>query len=369
MMRFPSLQLGDEYLHLLSMLEAKRAKARTPGITVPADPLALGGSIYRADQLDGHLSIANKELAALSIVMPEVETDQKIQDAIKARSGFCEALKTIGNLGIIEIQIVQDNRGFQEALRPQPTASTTSAGTDADRGTESTVADHTEPDKAALQDKPRRRDMVNRLHDEVKAAVASTEARGGKVNASNQPHEVTTDVFGEWVKAPGSPTRVRIVYADASEAAPFPLRCLAGRDRPSAQPRIIRVALMSMRHLDIDRIVDMSWYRNREVSQSRSLAESDEYCFRYSIAELRKLHEFSTSIGKPVRLEVFHTGFEPASVGLYRAVTAILSGDEHFQAGWAKSLPPWLIVSPLYYKGGTNYEPSKDRDGNVIEWF
>ena len=80
--------------------------------------------------------------------------------------------------------------------------------------------------------------MVERLYREVAAAVRQFRSEGiaSKINVNNQPHEVTTDVFGEWTKMGGGPASVRIVYADGSEAAPFPLCCLAGRTKPAGTP-------------------------------------------------------------------------------------------------------------------------------------
>jgi len=366
LMRFPALELGEEYLHLLSWLEALRLESRTPGITEPANPLDLGGSIYRAEQLDDHLEAAAAEIAGRSAVRPLPE---KIRTAADARAAFYARVKSIGQLGVIEVQLVQDNGTLTEAPGVRSSASRVPENTPQDP--DAVAPPQMDFDAELAPDKPKRKDMVNRLHAEVAAAVEqyAKDGRGGKVNASNQPHEVSTDVFGEWARASGEPARVRIVYADASEAAPFPLRCLAGRARPAGEPRVIKAALMSMRHLDIDRMVDLAWYRNREVSQTRSLAESDEFCFRYSLGQLRELAKLKNDLGAPIRLEIFHTGFEPASVGLYRAVAAVLSGDASFQAEWAAGLEPWLIVAPHYFKGGTTYEPSRDREGNVIEWF
>jgi hypothetical protein len=355
--RFPALELDDGYLQLLAACEFARAAARTPGITTPADPHALGESIYREDQIGPHLGCLEKELAALSNLPAEAAK------AAEARTAFYELVHGVCKHGVVELQVVQDNKGLT-APPPRPIS----------RPVVSTEPPFS-PDPEAARDRSRRKEMVNRMHLEVEAAVKQfrVDGLGGKVSASNQPHEVSTDVFGEWLKMQGPPARVRIVYADGSEAAPFPL-CLGSRPKPTAPPRTIKAALMSMRHLDIDRVVDLAWYRNREVSQSRSLAESDEFCFRYSLAELEKLAALSADIGRPIRLEVYHTGFEPASVGLYRAVAAVLAKDDTFQAGWAKkhaekNPDPWLVVVPHYFKGGTVYQPSASRNGSPLEWF
>jgi hypothetical protein len=352
--QFPALELREGYLQLLAGVEFARAKARIPGITEPADPIALGESIYREDQIGLHLDHQEQELAKIK------DLTEAAIDAAKVRTAFYKLVHSIGRHGIIEVQVVQDNGGLvsppprPEAKKPNYLAPTPA------------------PDQEATRDRSRRKEMVNRMHHEVEAAVARfrEDGQGGKVNASNQPHEVSTDVFGEWLQRDGPPARVRIVYADGSEAAPFPI-CLGMRPKPTGPYRTLKAALMSMRHLDIDRVVDLAWYRNREVSQTRSLAESDEYCFRYSLAELESLAELSNDLGKPIRLQVYHTGFEPASVGLYRAVAAVLAKDEAFQAGWAtKYVEPWLIVVPHYFKGGTTYDPSTARDGTTrLEWF
>ena len=126
---------------------------------------------------------------------------------------------------------------------------------------------------------------------------------------------------------------------------------------------------MSMRHLQIDRVVDMAWFRNREVARWPGLGEADEFCFSYSLDQLRSLAALSQRLHQPIELHVYHTGFEPASMGFYRALVAVFLGDEAFDAAWAKGLAPWLVAIPYYFKGGARYEPSQDASGNRIEWF
>lgn len=353
----PVLELDEGYLHLQVAAELARAKKRTPGISEPAEPLALGASVFEASQLSDHLSACDAELAALGDSLPAVALE-----ASKRRAGFLRMTQEMGSVGIVEVQLPLSNHGaIQPAVERTSTTATVVIVPPAD-----SFEDYDPSERRS-----RREQMVQRLDKEVAAAVDQfrRDGRGGKVNASNQPHEVTTDVLGCWVRAGGDPSRVRIVYSDGSEAAPFPLCCLGGRAKPEGEPRVFKAALMSMRHLDIDRIVDFAWYRNREVSQTRSLAESDEFCFHESLAQLRRLYEMAARIDQPIRLEIYHTGFEPASMGFYRAVTAVLTAAANFHAGWAAGPPPQLIVAPFYYRGGTYYEPSRDRDGNVLEWF
>ncbi|MFO1500833.1 MAG: hypothetical protein U1G07_21010 [Verrucomicrobiota bacterium] len=357
---FPALILGEEYLDLLALLERRRDSARPTGVSAPADPLALGESVYRAEQIPSHLQHAEKELAAV----PDLPAS--LASVATSRRAFYALVSQIGAHGVIEIQLSHEasQRNDMPAGRARLRAEVAPAFED-DAG------DDPEPAPAPSGPRSPRDRMVDRLHRDVRAAIRQyrIDRRGGTINANNQPHEVTTDVFGEWVRGGGDPARVRIIYADGSEAAPFPLCCLAGRQRPPGRPRILRAALMSMRHLQIDRVVDLAWFRNREVSQARSLAGSDEVCYHYSLAELERLAALSLQIKQPIELHIYHTGFEPASMGFYRAVVSVLLGDEEFQAGWAKSLPPWLVVIPYYFRGNALYQASEDRMRQPIEWF
>ncbi|MEI6916300.1 MAG: hypothetical protein WCL39_14290, partial [Armatimonadota bacterium] len=137
------------------------------------------------------------------------------------------------------------------------------------------------------------------------------------------------------------------IYADGSEAKPFPLRILPmNSTHMLANPVEISVALMSMRHLELDPIVDWAWYRNKEVSQTRSLAESDEFCFQHSLKQLAHLQ--TAYSGCALLLNMYHTGFEPAAIGFYRAVAATLMRRRG-----------WLRVVPYYFRGGTRFAASE----------
>jgi hypothetical protein len=364
---FPALRLGEDYLHLLVTVEVLRAKDRVPGVTVPKEPIDLGESIYLSTKFKNHLERVRDDVNRL----PQ-PADPALSKVAERRAKFYELVQGIGGHNIIEVPIAQDAGTFQP---PSPLPPGSSLPNDSGSKTEPSknLEMSEEPELPAPVDRPRRLQMAERLHREVEAVIKQFRAgpKANKINASNQPHEVTIDVFGKWVKEPGGAVLVPIVYADGSEAAPFPLGTLVDRKRPSGEVRVLKVALMSMRHLGIDQMVDMAWFRNREVSQSRSLAESDEFCFKYSLEELKKLHDLSRDHlhGRPIELHVYHTGFEPASVGFYRAVAAVLAGDKKLNPAWVQDKPGWLIVVPYYYRGGTDYEESRDRNEKRIEWF
>ena len=167
---------------------------------------------------------------------------------------------------------------------------------------------------------------------------------------SHQPHEVSTEILAEFVSAAEGmqPGFIRVVYGDGSEARPFPLRCLSLAKVVSPSEVILKATLLSMRHLEIDRLVDFAWFRNREVSLIRPLADADSFSFEYSqrqLAELRAVYPQTR-----VELHIYHTGFEPAVLGFYRALTLTLQQGR------------WITVVPHYFRGEAGFTPS------VREW-
>ena len=136
-----------------------------------------------------------------------------------------------------------------------------------------------------------------------------------------------------------------ILYSDGSRAADFPVGCLRQRDEPTPD-EALRLGLMSMRHPELDLVVDGYWFRNKAVSQPRTLADTDAFCYRESRARLRELH------GGGVRLvELYHTGYEPAVIGCYRALV------EHQRENDAP-----LAVRPMFL-GNRSYSPGPTWSG------
>jgi hypothetical protein len=244
-------------------------------------------------------------------------------------------LGVIRDLGVGAVEVVEELDN--QVIAPPIARSTIPSQTSKPSG-------NSNPDRVPTTAKGRRR-MIERLNAEIEEALPT----GGKVNMSSQPHEISTEVLGRFVRTSAGqiPGRVRITYADGSEAKPFPLRILSmDSTAAAANPVEISVALMSMRHLELDSVVDWAWYRNKEVSQTRPLAESDEFCFQHSLKQLADLHVAYS--GRAVRLNMYHTGFEPASIGFYRAVAVTLMR----QRGW-------LHVVPYYFRGGTRFAASE----------
>ena len=275
---------------------------------------------------------------------------EPIRRVVECRQRFIR--RAIGaRCGLVEIQQVLDNELPRTAiavpLQPIAASATISSSTPAP------VPIVKEPLTAS-----RRMQMVYRLQNDITEALTS----GSTVNMSNQPHEVSTEVLSQFVRklSDSDPDcLIRIIYADGSEARPFPVRVLPVKSPTGNSDVTLKVALMSMRHLQLDKLVDFAWYRNVEVSQARALAESDDFCFEYSLQQLRLLA--SAFKGRHVTISMYHTGFEPASVGFYRALTAALMKSCQYGVDWTPATP-WIRVLPHYLRPGDRFDVS------IHEW-
>jgi hypothetical protein len=189
-----------------------------------------------------------------------------------------------------------------------------------------------------------------RWRDQLEAAVAK---EGSPVIPSGVNNQVLSEGLRDFVAAEdrGSPILARVVYRDGSEARRFPLRALLMKDVANSDLPILRVALMSMRHPEMDASIDAAWLRNSRVSLARPTAETDELVYETSRSQLRDL---VVAYENRVCLHVYQTGLEPAVIGFYRAVTEHLidapqsievipyfhlSQESRFEAG-----KPWATV-------------------------
>lgn len=195
--------------------------------------------------------------------------------------------------------------------------------------------------------KDRKQHLAEILRQQIRDALAS----GEPITFGNQaPHDVIAQVLHEFVfVAPDAvkPTKLRVAYVDGSEASPFPVFCLPRsetiQDENVSVP--LRVALMSMRHVELDPQIDYCWFRNREVSRTRTLAETDQFCFDTTLDQIKD----SLALGD-LAIHMYQTGFEPAVVGFYRGVTRMLV-DLH-----ERKSTPRLSVIPFFFRGSDNYQ-------------
>lgn len=313
---FRTFLSGGGYTALL----AKAWVRRQGGDDVPEDG-RLGASVVPPDGVASHLA-AFEEFAAV--------IGQQDDPDVRGRADFLRNVVLKSGAGVVEAQPASAGVGPDMRLlsptgrgRQAPAAATTGAGG--------------------------RQDIAVRFRAEVAAALRD----GRTVNMNLQNHVVITTVLAEFLlREPDRPPgRLRVTYADGSEALPFPLRCLDPAPAESDE-QVVPFALMSMRHLLLDENVVMNWYRNREIDQSSTLAHSDTVCYRQAVRQLDALRRSSGSRG--VLVHLYHTGFEPAVVGFYRAAVEA-----------ARDGGGWLRVVPHYHTDdgsvqGPSWPPTTD---------
>jgi hypothetical protein len=186
-----------------------------------------------------------------------------------------------------------------------------------------------------------RRLVEARFREQLEAALADPgRDRSSALSPSGVHNRVLTEVLRQYVDRRGqAPVTVPVVYRDGSQAtAGFPFRCLdlTARLRDQADLDLeLRLTLLSIRHTEMDPVVDGAWLRNAEVSRPRPAAQTDDFAYHASASQLDSL----TSEGaRKVRLHIFQTGLETAVVGFYRAVTEFLVRH-----------PGSLEVVPMFY--------------------
>jgi hypothetical protein len=187
------------------------------------------------------------------------------------------------------------------------------------------------PDPAStvpIRDDIRGRRLVEaRFMDQLEAAIAEPgKDRSSALSPSGIHNRVLTEVLRRYVDRQGhQPVSVPVVYRDGSKAdADFPFRCLDLTDQLRGQSELdleLRLTLLSIRHTEMDPVVDGAWLRNAEVSRPRPAAQTDDFVYQTSLKQLAALTDGGTL---KVRLHVFQTGLETAVVGFYRAAVEFL---------------------------------------------
>lgn len=207
------------------------------------------------------------------------------------------------------------------------------------------LLDASPPGWAPFAGSPSRLRAAQRLWGELTTAVSAGEPV--QVGAGAR-HDVLTEALRHAAVTVGGDRGhdLRLLYVDGSEPEPFPLSVPVRRVATGG--RSVRVGLMSMRHTELDALIDGYWFRNRLVSVSRTLAETDRFCTATTVGKLRELHRAGIR-----RIELVHTGFEPAVVGFYRGVLT-----------WLADSGEQIEVQPLYLFGdlvaGTPWGAGRD---------
>jgi len=195
---------------------------------------------------------------------------------------------------------------------------------------------------------------VRSLFDRFRADIARSIKTGMPVNFSNMPHSIIAEVLHSFVykeEPDQQPVSIRVVYMDGSEAEPFPLRCLLPAKEGPNMPdevQILKVSLVSMRHLEMDEHVDMAWFRNRHVSLPQSFAKTDSYCTTMTERLLKGMGD------SPLHIYLYQTGLETAVTGFYRGLVNFLIRQK--EIGSRRRL--W--VTPFYFDNAMGeYKPGK----------
>ena len=325
--RLPASVLEEGYLTVLSHMIQQAPLETTRS--------RLGATFFTPDMIASH-NKAFSQLAEQAGFVDDVD--------VKRRIAFFELAQQF-DCGVVELQ-----NAFQ-FLKAEAPARVVLVREKSDVSS----ADLMEEEEST--DNESRDDLHAILGEQIQKAIEHVYAgRPGVVNFSNQPHNVITEVLNEFVylDTTGStkPTYIQVVYTDGSRAEPFPLLCLPGRTRNDLarldDVHPLRVSLMSMRHLEMDDAVDMAWFRNSEVSRSRTLAETDMFCYEQTCRELQE-----TRTEGSLRIYLYQTGFQPAVIGFYRALVEELLHRA--------DSPASLEVIPYYFsrKGGIPYWPGQ----------
>jgi hypothetical protein len=182
-----------------------------------------------------------------------------------------------------------------------------------------------------------RRAVEARFRGQIEGALAGKDRRVA-ISPSGIQNAVVTEILREFAgTAPGS-ARVDapVEYRDGSRSArPFPLRALRMRTNLPAASLELSFALLSIRHTEMDAVVDGAWLRNAEISRPRPAAQTDDLVYEISVRQLEELCRGE----RHVRLYLYQTGLETAVVGFYRAVVNHLL-----------RYPGTVSVQPLYYE-------------------
>lgn len=192
-----------------------------------------------------------------------------------------------------------------------------------------------------------RRAVEARFRAQTEDALSARNRRA-VISPSGIQNAVVTETLREFVEAAPGAARVDVPveYRDGSRSAhPFPLRALRLRSNLPAATLELRFALLSIRHTEMDAVVDGAWLRNAEVSRPRPAAQTDDLVYETSVRQLDELCRSE----RHVRLYMYQTGLETAVVGFYRALVNHLLRH-----------PGSISVQPMYYeKPGANSTRAK----------
>lgn len=187
------------------------------------------------------------------------------------------------------------------------------------------------------------------LRNQINSVIADlNKGVQAAVNFSDVPHNVISETLHTYAYGKGKPMYLPVIWDDGSKARPIAIHCLKERSGPDrsllANLPVLKVGEMSGRHQEMDEGIMIFFFRNQEISLGRPSADSDEAAYQKAKEIFKKMR--SEGI---YRIAFYQTGFQPAAVGFYRALT-----EEIMARGKAS---PTLEVIPYYFFG--HYEKGK----------
>ncbi len=326
--RFPATVLPDGYISILSRLLENPLKGER-----------LGASFFPPEQVAKHYEAfqrwsAQQELSNSPIIQ------QRLRFFENAANGKC---------GVVELQTSFMPAQVDDSLLMQYRGSQTEVE-ESTKYIEIPRFIVTDLDRELFGENSKKQRLLHTLIKQIQDALQNDEP----VSFGNQAqHDVITEALNYFVYVPIDkplkPTNLRIAYSDGSEAEPFPVFCLhrSGDTAVPAFSNPLKLSLMSMRHFELDPEIDFCWFRNKEVSKTRTLAETDDFCYKTTISQLDE----SLKQGD-LLMYMYHTGFEPAVIGFYRGLV-------HQLMKLRKITTPSLRVIPMYFRGGDVYQEGK----------
>jgi len=195
--------------------------------------------------------------------------------------------------------------------------------------------------------KSKRNDGKGAEKERFRAVFEDALSRKGSkaaINPFSVSNRTLTETLRHYVQArPGvPPIDIPVEYSDGSTADHFPALAASLTNGLLPDWPVLRFTLMSIRHVEMDHIVDGAWFRNARISLHRPAGLTDADAFAVSKMQLAKIRNQGPRI-----IEMYQTGFQPAVTGFYRAVAIALI--EH---------PGSLCVVPKFFVG-EGFEPGE----------
>ncbi|MFW5871577.1 MAG: hypothetical protein ACOCUT_00575 [bacterium] len=143
------------------------------------------------------------------------------------------------------------------------------------------------------------------------------------------------------------PQYIQFAFNDGSISDLFPLYCMIDVSPKDKLP-VIKTALISCRHFELDNLVDTSIIRNTEISRRQEATIADQERLSFEIAQ--KFFNEILEKTDGAHIELYHTGLEPSVIGTYRAfLSTILKKGNRGK----------LVITPKVFKGGDKYSDLK----------